>query len=277
LLGSSSPGSLAGSVSQLRQQFRKATDYGLFSGAARVLAENGNSEAQYLLSRALDWCGQRIQSYFRTPDGGLRDLQDVQKKWEVLPAGPTDQILATIFSRCHSFMGNPSLLNEGGTAGDWQERAAQAGYSAAQAQKAADQNASILMNNARSDIKSGVFSESEAPARRIALTAAMSGDPDAIFLMSNWVRASDDRSPDQTSALVVAWQMVACQQNYDCAPDADWMQNICSLDRQCSAGQTYDDFFLREFGAEYDAAVSFAASISQALATQDIEALQSFL
>lgn len=118
--------------------------------------------------------------------------------------------------------------------------------------------------------------DAEAQARDSALISAQSGDPDAIFLMSDWVRAGQRRD-QETAVLINAWKILACQNGYDCGPNSDWMLAACSWDPQCANDRTYTDYLQRQLGSQYDDAVRLAASIGQAIASKDTQALKDCL
>jgi hypothetical protein len=136
----------------LHEQFRNAGDYAEFVRSIHGLATDGNAEAQYLTAKALKWCGTALGLYFRGATGQT-PLATVQEKWALHQNGITRQELATIYTRCKAFLDDPASLSSGGSWQQWLDKAAAAGYPAAEAQKAADIESSILIHSRCQGIK----------------------------------------------------------------------------------------------------------------------------
>lgn len=240
----------------LRDRFREAKDYARFVAEIAPLASTGNPEAEYLMAKSLKWCAQISRLYFVKPNSEVRTLEEVQAIAAARPVGLSQEEIVMIYTRCRGFLEDPEMLKTSLTWNQWLDKAVDAGYPAAIAQQA-------------------LLSE-EAQARDLALSAVQSGDPDAIFSMSDWVRTGT-RTEEETATLISAWKILACQKGYDCGPGSDWMLSACSWNPQCANGRTYTDVLQRQLGSQYDEAVRLANSISQAIVSKDVQALRSYL
>jgi hypothetical protein len=260
----------------LRDRFRDAKDYSRFVQEISPLASTGNAEAEYLTAKALKWCAQISRLYFLKPNGGIHTLQEVQARAASRPLGLSSEDLAMIYARCHGFLEDPELLKITNTWNQWLDKAVDQGYPAAIAQHALILESQILLESHSSEPHPDRGPDAEAQARDLALSAVESGDPDAIFSMSDWVRTGT-RSEEETATLIGAWKMLACQNGYDCGSDSDWILSTCSWNPQCANGRTYTDVLQRDLGSQYDQAVQLSNAINQAILAKDIQALKSYL
>src|SRR5271169_1569066 len=199
----------------LNQRFREAKDYAHFVAEIQPMATEGNTEAQYLTAKALKWCAQTMHLYFIRPNGQVRTLEEVQAKNAAMPVGLSQQELATIYSRCQGFLESPELRKSADSWSEWLDKSADGGYPAAIAQRAANLESQLTLELHSSMPHEDRGVDAEAQAKELALSAAESGSPDAIFLMSDSVRAGN-RAEDETATLISAWKILACQKGYDC-------------------------------------------------------------
>ena len=274
--------SVTSSVSQtagptLKTRFRNAKDYAHFVAEIQPMATAGNTEAQYLTAKALKWCAQTMHLYFIKPNGEARTFVEVQARYAARPAGISQQELTTIYSRCQGFLENAELGKITDSWSEWLEKSADGDYPAAIAQRAADLEAQLTLESHSSLPHEDRGVDAEAKARELALSAAESGDPDAVFLMSDWVRAGN-RTDAETATLINAWKVLACQKGYDCGPNSDWMMSVCSWDPQCANGGTYIDYLQKKMGGtQYDDALRMAKSIDEAITAKDTQTLRLYL
>ena len=265
------------SVPTLVQRFRDAKDYAHFVAEIRPMATAGNTEAQYLTAKALKWCAQTMHLYFIRPNGEVHTLEEVQARFAARPVGISEQELATIYSRCQGFLESPELRKSTGSWNEWLDKSADGGYPAAIAQRAANLEFQLTLESHSSLPHEDRGTDAEAQAKELALSAAESGDPDAIFLMSDWVRTGN-RTEDETATLINAWKILACQKGYDCGPNSDWIMSVCIGNPQCADGGTYVDYLQRQLGgSQYDDALRMAKIIDEAITTKDVQTLRSYL
>jgi TPR repeat protein len=260
----------------LRQRFRESKDYAQFVASIAPLATAGNVEAQYLTAKSLRWCAEMSRLYFRKSNGEVRTLEEVQANAAARPSGLSPEAIAMIHTRCRGFLEDEDLHKMSLTWNQWLDKAADGGNPAAIALNASLLQTQLMLESHSSLPHPQRGVDAEAQARDLALSSVESGDPDAIFLMSDWVRAGE-RSEQATTTLVYAWKMLACQSGYDCGPTSDWMLSACSWDPQCADGRTYTDYLQRQLGSQYDDAVRLARSIGEAVAAKDTQALKSNL
>jgi hypothetical protein len=261
---------------KIRQRFQASKDYARFVAEIAPLAESGDPEAEYMTARALRWCAQTTKLYFIKPSGESRTLEDVQARWAGKPVGISADQLGLIYSRCRGFLESPESFGLTDTWKLWLDKAVAAKYPAALAQDAAITQSQLQIDPADSHPQEESAASAENRAKELALNAAASGDPDAIFLMSDWVR-QNGHTEGEVTTLASAWKILACQKGYDCGPDSDWMISACSWDPQCANGLTYTDYLQRQLGSQYDDAVRLAKSIDDAITKKDNQSLRSFL
>jgi len=260
----------------LRDRFREAKDYARFVAEIAPLASTGNPEAEYLMAKSLKWCAQISRLYFVKPNSEVRTLEEVQAIAAARPVGLSQEEIVMIYTRCRGFLEDPEMLKTSLTWNQWLDKAVDAGYPAAIAQQALLSESQLLLESHSSLSHPDRGPDAEAQARDLALSAVQSGDPDAIFSMSDWVRTGT-RTEEETATLISAWKILACQKGYDCGPGSDWMLSACSWNPQCANGRTYTDVLQRQLGSQYDEAVRLANSISQAIVSKDVQALRSYL
>jgi hypothetical protein len=260
----------------LRQRFREAKDYARFVEEIGPMAVAGNAEAQYLTAKSLRWCAQTSSLYFVRPNGEVRSLEDVQARAAARPVGISQQEITTIYTRCRAFLESPELRKMAASWSQWLDKAVDAGYPAAIAEHASILESQLLLDSHSQLPHERHEVDAESQARDLALSAVESGDPDAIFSMSDWVRAGQ-RTENETATLISAWKIVACQNGYNCSPDSDWMHSVCNWDPQCANGRTYTDYLQRQLGSQYDDALRLAKSINEAIVAKDAQALKSYL
>jgi hypothetical protein len=84
------------------------------------------------------------------------------------------------------------------------------------------------------------------PARDLALGAVLSGDPDSIFEMMNWV-------------------------------DGTKHSTVCSWDVQCADDNSVIDSLKRQFGSRFDDVQNLANAIGLAIDQKDQKAIDTYL
>jgi hypothetical protein len=133
------------------------------------------------------------------------------------------------------------------------------------------------MRDAANASTGDVVPPAAGPARDLALAAALSGDPDSIFEMMNWVDGTKHSTEDY-GALAGAWGLLACQRGYDdCGPTSQWLRSVCSWDVQCADDNSAIDSLRRQFGNSFDDVQNLANAIGRAIDTKDKAAIESYL
>ncbi len=158
----------------------------------------------------------------------------------------------------------------------WLDKASTAGYPPAQSLKADVSRRAELMGDAANAAAGDLVPPTAGPARDLALAAVLSGDPDSIFEMMNFVDGTKHSTEDY-GILAAAWGLLACQRGYDdCGPSSEWLRSVCSWDVQCADDNSVTDSLKRQFGDRFDDVQNIANSIGLAIDQKDQKAVESF-
>lgn len=262
----------------LRAQFRESRNYAEFVRELAGAAAAGDPVAQYLTARALKYCNDsaNLHTSFRYPDGSLRSRNEIEVRVGRYPAGMQQEFLDA-YDRCQNFMAHTSQTDATAAWASWLDKAAVAGYPPAQSLKADVARQAELMSDAANASAGDIVPPTVGPARDLAVAAVLSGDPDSIFEMMNWVDGTKHPSEDY-GELTGAWGLHACQRGYDdCGPTSQWLRSVCTWDVQCADDHSVIDTLRREFGDHFDDVQSLANSIGLAIDQKDQKAVESFL
>jgi hypothetical protein len=262
----------------LRGQFRESRNYAEFVRGLAGAAAAGDPTAQYLTARALKYCNDIANLYrnFRRPDGSLRTRNEVEIWVAKYPVGFQQDILDA-YDRCLEFLADSKPTDATTAWAGWLDKASTAGYPPAQSLKADVLRQADLMHDAANASAGDVVPPTVGPARDLALAAVLSGDPDSIFEMMNWVDGTK-RSTEDYGVLTGAWGLLACQRGYDdCGPTSQWLRSICTWDVQCADDNSVIDSLRRQFGSRFDDIQNMANAIGLALDQKDQKALDAYL
>ena len=266
-------------IRSLRRDLNLAKDYFAFAATVRDRASRGDAEAQYVMAMALKYCDENYRRFFLKSDGAPRSLDEALLHWASRPAGYQLEIRTT-YDRCHGFHEDSnSDAADVATTTDWPAwlaKAATQGLAAAQAEQADIERIAAMQSQVSGKPENASHDESQVDPRHIAIAAAQSGDPDAIAKMANWIDGSA-HSKDEYEVLVTAWQLLACQRGYDCSAESDLVRGVCVWNLQCVEGQSLQDVYKQQLGAQFDAALKLAGTIGAAIDAKDVSRLQSFL
>jgi hypothetical protein len=276
----SAPSSLPASTSRMnmRIQFRESSNYAEFVRRLAGSAVAGDPIAQYLTARALKYCNDsaNLHKSFRNPDGSLRTRNEIEVRVGKYPVGLQQEILDA-YDRCHEFLADTSKTDATTAWEGWLDRASTAGYPPAQSRKADVTRQAELTRVAANASAGDVVPPTAGPARDLALTAVLSGDPDSIFEMMNWVDGTKHSTEDY-GELVGAWGLLACQRGYDdCGLTSQWLRSVCSWDVQCADDNSVIDSLKRQFGNRFNDIQTLATTIGQAIDKKDQAAIESYL
>lgn len=259
----------------LRERLRTSRNYAEFVDTTSPAAASGNAEAAYVTAKALKYCNEGLGRFFRKPDGHTRSLGEAQNRWAARAAGYQQEIV-DIYDRCHAFLDDQERTAQLSSANSWLDRAVAAGYAPAEAEKADDMRVAALLAHGDPGDGSGGKSGELSGASRLAISAAASGDPDAVIKMANWVDPTA-RSEEDYGNLVSAWQLVACERGYDCGASSEWLRSLCNYDVQCASGQSFTDYLRRQLGSRFEDVQRLAAQIKAAVDAQDSTAIKRYL
>jgi hypothetical protein len=231
----------------LRGQFRKSRNYAEFVRGLAGAAAAGDPIAQYLTARALKYCNDsaNLHKSFRNPVGSLRTRNEVEVRVGKYPVGVQQETLDA-YDRCQEFLADSDQTDATTAWASWLDKASTAGYPPAQSLKADVSRQAELMRDAAKASAGDVVPPTVGPARDLALGAVLSGDPDSIFEMMNWV-------------------------------DGTKHSTVCSWDVQCADDNSVIDSLKRQFGSRFDDVQNLANAIGLAIDQKDQKAIDTYL
>ena len=234
--------------------------------------------AQYLTARALKYCNDsaNLHKSFRNPDGSLKTRNEIEVRVGKYPAEIQQEILDA-YDRCQEFAADLSQPDATMAWTSWLDKASTAGYPPAQSLKADVLRRAALMGDAANASAGDLVPPTVGSARDLAIAAVLSGDPDSIIEMMNWVEGTK-RSTEEYGMLSAAWGLLACQRGYDdCGPSSQWLRSVCSWDVQCADDNSVVDSLRRQFGSGFDDVQNLANTIGLAIDQRDQRAVEPFL
>jgi hypothetical protein len=260
----------------LRAQFRESQNYAEFVRGLAGAAAAGEPIAEYLTARALKYCHDNARWRFQNPGGSLRTRNELEVRVGKFPVGLQEEILEG-YDRCHEFFQDTSQSDATIAWESWLDKASTAGYPPAQSLKADVSRQAEAMRDAANASAGDIIPPTAGPARDLALVAVLSGDPDSIFEMMNWVDGTKHSTEDYGD-LAGAWGLLACQRGYDdCGPTSQWLRSVCSWDVQCADDNSVIDSLRRQFGNRFDDVQNLANAIGLAIDKKDQAAIESYL
>lgn len=236
----------------------------------------GDPVAEYLTARALKYCHDNAHWRVQKPGGTLRTRNELEARVGNF-APRLQQAILEAYDRCQGFSQQGGQADPTSAWARWLDKASAAGYPPAQSLQAEVSRNAQVISDATNATSGDFIPPPTGPARDLALGAALSGDPDSLFEMMNWVDGTK-RSGDDYWALSSAWGLLACQRGYDdCGPMSPWFVSICSWDAQCADDGSVIDTMRRQFGGRFDDVQNLASQIGQAIDNRDPAAIESYL
>lgn len=245
-------------LSKVERTFSNATDLREFVDQHLELARGTDADAQYFIYKALIECQMFARAYttsgVQTKDEWLVALahKSVERRNEISEA----------YDKCESFigLGDEELAeyygsNQREQIDEWLLRSAEGGHPVAQVIYAAQEIHSSTL-------------DSDARAIELLEDAAISQDPEALKYIS-WYFAGGEITEQ------AAWAIVACEKGYDCGPDSDITNQLCTLPRSCMRAETTHDVLKANLGEwGYSEANRRAQEIAKALDSGDVGILR---
>jgi hypothetical protein len=218
----------------------ESLNYRDFSRETLPAAKAGNADAQFYLSRAMQYCEEANRMYFQhrgrpiSLDEGLRFA--VQKHLSI-------DVAQSVFDKCHEFQTEDS--KQLGDASTWLDMATKAGQPLAQATSATkilmqQKMQSFAKTNGVADPNETGPLGSEFDPRALLSEAVKSKDPEVLFTIGEMQGLLHPSSEGALTAQY-AWMLVACQRGFDCSSNSDWVKNTCGDNAQCSSVNAPDD------------------------------------
>lgn len=207
-------------------------DYWEFAQSVLPAALQGDADAQFYLSRALEYCSENNRMFFERRGRQLSLGEAIEFAARRHLSLETAQ---SVFDRCHRFQGQ--LSNQFGSAAEWLAKATSAGQPLAQASTAGK----ILEQRLRQNfVQAGGAPNPQqeladkTDPRVLLRDAVKSGEPEVYFRIGDvqgLLRpAATDSNIDR-----YAWILIACNRGFDCSYAAQWVRNSCGGDPQCES------------------------------------------
>jgi hypothetical protein len=234
------PAPVASPLMDYKSSFAESLNYWNFAHYALSAANAGNADAQFYLSKALDYCAQHNSLYFQRKGKPINLDEGLQ--YAVQRHLPID-IAQAVYDRCHEFVDHDG--SELGSAAEWLARATSAGQPLAQTVTASK----ILMQELQQDFtKAGGVANPNSETsivngddpRELLRTAVQSKDPEVLFSIGEAQPLLDPTNTDKNTNRF-AWMLVACQRGFDCSANAEWVKNSCANDPRCASANSPSD------------------------------------
>jgi hypothetical protein len=228
-------------LADYKQAFARSPNYWRFAHDALPAATVGNADAQFYLSRALDYCTEHNSLYFqrRGKSIGLDEALQYAAQRHL----PID-IAQDVYNRCHEFVDHDAP--ELGRSPDWLAQATASGQPLAQAATATK----LLMQESQQDfVRAGglpnpnnasIVSDGSDP-RELLRAAVQSKDPEVLFSIGDALTLMAPTTNSDNNTTRFAWWLVACQRGLDCSANAEWVKNSCANSPQCAAADGPSD------------------------------------
>lgn len=233
-------------AAQQRQDYKallaESQDYLAFARRVLPSARAGDPDAQYYLSRALEFCADVDRSYFSRHGQQLGLDQAIQYAAQLHRRVEAVQVA---YDRCHELSKHDS--SEFGTAQQWLASATKAGQPVAEsatAEKLLVQG--ILQQYARAAgaVSTSIHEPSTVVAdpQELLYKAVQSRDPEVLY---NIGESYPMLHPNDSDRVVVqdAWKLLACERGLDCTTDSELLNFICyDWDPTCNSASSPDDY-----------------------------------
>jgi hypothetical protein len=252
-----------------KRQFAESRNYWDYAHDILPAAEAGNADAQFYLSKVLEFCDYANKAYFQRSGANLTLDQALQLAVE--RKRPVD-VTQAVFERCHEFQARDAT--ELGSAKEWLAQATKAGQPTAEATTAQKMYSQEYL---KSFLKAGASATPEntappmgdgADPRDLLLAAIKSLEPEALFAVAMAQGAHEQLHPPSNGQHTnqLAWMLVACQRGYDCSGSPDWVTTGCpNCGTRSPANQTPDNTMMTIAGDNWPAVQQRAQEINAKL------------
>jgi hypothetical protein len=239
-------------------------NYWNFAHKTLPAAQDGDANAQYYLSKSLEYCKESNEFYFEhkgkqlTFDEGLQYAAKRNLPYE---------IAQEVYEKCHEFKEHAS--SELGNAADWLAKATDSRQPVAQATTASK----MLMQDLQQNLakSGGVLNPNKeaqigngADPRELLRAAVQSREPEVLFSIGEAQGLLDPLNSDKNTNRF-AWWLVACQRGFDCSATADWVKVSCGNDPQCASANSPSDLVRSLAGDSWPGVQQRAQEISAKL------------
>jgi hypothetical protein len=203
-------------------------------------AKAGDPAAQYYLSRALDYCEREYRFYFIR--GQKRRTLDEAMQWASTRPALKAEDAREVHDKCKRLQAGPHPF---GTSTQWLVASKDNGYALAMMDAAVQLSVKAAVSGATETV------EMRNEAKRLALKALASKDPEVIFAMGD---LSGLFLGDLQKASIEqwVWRLAACKRGYECGQNAEWYQQHCRFDANCQPYESGIDFIRRSNSEDFD-------------------------
>jgi hypothetical protein len=218
--------------------FAESHDYWEYANRIYPAAVVGDADAQFYLSRVLEYCDEENRMYFQRRGQKLTLDQALQYAAQ---RHLSNDIALSVYEKCHEFQeGDPAKL---GNSAEWLAKATEAGQPLAEANTATKILSERLQQNfvnAGGVAPPSTAIKNETDPRALFRAAIESRDPEVLFSIGEAQSLLHPASRDINTARF-AWWLVACQRGLDCSGSAEWVRNSCANDPSCASASNQSD------------------------------------
>jgi len=247
-------------------RFRDAPDLLEFARSLLAAGRAGDHAAQFYIFRALEYCADEQQLYFRLR--GINKSLDEALKFAATIGWPFDpEVVRRSWNRCHTIF--EAGANELGERRDWLRMSADGGYPLAQVFAAR-----YLLRDLPRD-RTNAVNDTDAnreQRRSLIAKAIRSRDPEVIWQVANTPLGVLD-ADGEVDMEYMAWSVAACQRGFDCSPQSDAVRWACMWDRACQPFESLTDVLRRARGEEFTEIEARARWINEKIDAGDWEVL----
>jgi hypothetical protein len=224
-----------------KKRLADAHDYWTFAHDVLPAAKAGNADAQYYLSKAMEYCADVNRFYFERrgqPVGLDQALQNAARLHQ------HSEFVQLAYDRCHKFFNEDTSAL--GTAADWLASATRAGQPLAESATASKLVAQGLLDNFA---KAGAVPTSipepaklRADPQELLYEAVQSREPEVLYNIGQLYPPMNPNDPD-SNVVRYAWILLACERGLDCTANADWVKDGClESDVACNSATSSSDY-----------------------------------
>lgn len=261
----------SGNAAQQRQDYKallaESHDYLAFARRVLPSARAGDPDAQYYLSRALEFCEDVDRSYFSRHGQRLGLDQAMQYAAQVHRRIEAVQIA---YDRCHELSKHDA--SEFGTAQQWLASATKAGQPVAESTTALKLLVQgILQQYARAAgaVPTAISihdpSTVVADPQALLYKAVQSREPEVLYDIGQSYPMLHPNDPDR---MIVqdAWMLLACERGLDCTAGSELLNFICyDGESACNSASSPDDYVRSGAGNKWPEVQERASEIGSEL------------
>jgi hypothetical protein len=248
-----------------RSLFDQSRNYWLLANRILAAAKSGNSDAQYYLSRSIEYCREK-NGFFFSHRGQQLSLEE-GLQYAVKRNLPIE-IAREVYDKCHDFTVNDQSVL--GDPSDWLAKATASGQSLAEsttAEKMLISSSQEMLSRASGVAKPDPGAPIGAGLNPADLlrSAVESDDPEVFFTIGEMLPLLFSTNTD-TTVDRLAWMLLACERGFDCTANADWVKLSCGSTTACASATAPTDVVQSFSGNNWPAVQQRASDMSAKIA-----------